>query len=64
MAYGIQCCVRCSTLEHGHTGYGNRYICTDCHRVGWRVDAGGNISQSGAPIRESAVEGSDKTGNP
>lgn len=41
----IQCCVRCGELEEGHTGYGDRYICTRCHQLGWRVDAGGNLSQ-------------------
>jgi hypothetical protein len=45
MAYALQCCVRCSTLEDGHTGPGDRYLCRTCHRAGWRVDAGGNLSQ-------------------
>lgn len=43
MSYGIQSCVRCGTMEHGHTGYGDRYICSACAREGWRVDAGGNL---------------------
>jgi len=45
MAYAIQCCIRCSALEDGHTGPGDRYLCGSCYRAGWRVDCGGNLSQ-------------------
>ena len=45
MAYAMQCCVRCSTLEDGHTGPGDRYLCAKCHGAGWRVAAGGSLYQ-------------------
>jgi hypothetical protein len=50
--YAIQCCIRCSALEHGHTGYGDRYLCVVCHGQGWRVDAGGNLYQAKAGPQE------------
>ena len=45
MSYALQCCVRCGALEHGHTGPADRYVCADCYGAGWRVNAGGNLSQ-------------------
>lgn len=45
MAYGIQCCVRCGRLEHGHTGPGDRYLCAACYGSGNRVDGAGNLWQ-------------------
>jgi hypothetical protein len=45
MAYAIQCCVRCSALEHGHTGPGDCYLCSTCYRAGFRVAAGGSLFQ-------------------
>jgi len=45
MSYAIQCCVRCSTLEDGHTDPGDRYLCHKCHVAGWRVEACGSLYQ-------------------
>lgn len=45
MAFGIQCCVRCGNLEEGHTGPADRYLCSSCHRAGFRIDGAGNLHQ-------------------
>jgi len=45
MAHALQCCVRCGELEPGHTGAGDRYLCSTCRAAGWRVAAGGSLYQ-------------------
>ena len=60
MSGGIQVCVRCGKCEDGRTGPANRYLCTNCHRLGYRANAIGHVTGPW-PVAATRSTGDDAT---